>query len=99
MGGFVHAPREGFPRWDYQRDYNVQVDAESARVVFNALESPTLVTLAVTAETALRASQLNALKGSDALARLVATQAEVYSESEHGRSHFGASTRACRKTS
>jgi purine nucleosidase len=89
MGGFVHAPREGFPRWDYRRDYNVQVDAESARVVFNALESPTLVTLAVTAETALRASQLNALKGSDALARLVATQAEVYSESEHGRSHFG----------
>jgi purine nucleosidase len=89
MGGFVFPPREGFPRWDYQRDYNVQVDAESARVVFNAVESPTLVTLAVTAETALRASQLAALKEGDALARLVAKQAEVFSESEAGRSHFG----------
>jgi inosine-uridine nucleoside N-ribohydrolase len=89
MGGFVYAPREGFPRWDYRRDYNVQVDAESARLVFNALESPTLVTLAVTAETALRASQLAALEEGDALARLVARQAEVFSASEAGRSHFG----------
>jgi purine nucleosidase len=89
MGGFVYAPREGFPRWDYKRDYNVQVDAESARLVFDALESPTLVTLAVTAETALRASQLAALEESDALARLVARQAQVFSASEAGRSHFG----------
>lgn len=89
MGGFVFPPREGFPRWDYQRDYNVQVDAESARVVFNAVESPTLVTLAVTAQTALRASQLAALEEGDALARLVAKQAEVFAESEAGRSHFG----------
>jgi acetylornithine/succinyldiaminopimelate/putrescine aminotransferase len=45
--------------------------------------SPTLVTLAVTAETSLRASQLDALKAGDALARLVATQSEVYAASEH----------------
>lgn len=83
MGGFVYAPREGFPQWDYKSDYNVQVDAESARVVFENALSPTLVTLAVTAETALRASQLDALKAGDALARLVATQAEVYAASEH----------------
>ena len=89
MGGFVFPPREGFPVWDYHRDYNVQVDAESARVVFDNAVSPTLVTLAVTAETALRGSQLAALKESDPLARLVATQAEVYAETEHGQSHFG----------
>ena len=89
MGGFVFPPREGFPRWDYKRDYNVQVDAESARVVFNAVESPTLVTLAVTAETALRESQLAALEEGDALARLVAKQTAVFSESEAGGSHFG----------
>jgi len=83
MGGFVYAPREGFPQWDYKRDYNVQVDAESALVVFNAASNPTLVTLAVTVETALSASQLDALKEADALARLVATQAEVYADSEH----------------
>src|ERR1700749_4780819 len=65
MGGFVYAPREGFPQWDYKRDYNVQVDAESALVVFNAASNPTLVTLAVTVETALSASQLDALKEAD----------------------------------
>jgi purine nucleosidase len=88
MGGFVFPPREGFPRWDYRRDYNVQVDAESARVVFENAARPTLVTLAVTAETALRRSQLKALKESDPLARLVATQAEVYAASDDGRSHL-----------
>lgn len=88
MGGFVYAPREGFPRWDYKRDYNVQVDAESARVVFDSAVSPTLVTLAVTAETALRASQLDALKAGDALARLVATQAEVYAAAEHRTAEY-----------
>lgn len=88
MGGFVRAPREGFPRWDYRRDYNVQVDAESARVVFDAASNPTLVTLAVTAETALRASQLGALKAGGALARLVATQAEVYAASEHRAAEY-----------
>ncbi len=88
MGGFVFPPREGFPAWDYQRDYNVQVDADSALVVFNAASNPTLVTLAVTAETALRSSQLDALKDGDALARLVATQAEVYAASEHRAAEY-----------
>lgn len=88
MGGFVYAPREGFPGWDYKRDYNVQVDAESADVVFVNAVSPTLVTLAVTAETALRASQLEALKAGDALARLIATQAEVYAATEHRTAEY-----------
>ena len=88
MGGFVYAPREGYPPWDYMRDYNVQVDAESARVVFENSLRPTVITLAVTTETALRASQLAALKDGDALARLVATQAEVYSASEHRAAEY-----------
>ncbi len=89
MGGFVFPPREGYPQWDYQRDYNVQVDAESARVVFDSAVSPTLVTLASTAETALRFSQLAALEAAGPLARLVARQAEVYAASEASRTHFG----------
>lgn len=88
MGGFVHAPREGFPPWDYKRDYNVQVDAESARAVFENALGPTLVTLAVTAETALRESQLDALRAGDELARLIATQAEVYAASEHREKEY-----------
>lgn len=82
MGGFVRAPREGLPAWDYTRDYNVQVDAVSARLVFESAWEPTLVTLAATAETALRASQLEALRRGGPLARLVATQAEVYAATE-----------------
>ena len=88
MGGFVFPPREGFPVWDYQRDYNAQVDAGSALTVFENASSPTIVTLAVTAETALRGSQLAALKGGDALARLVATQAEVYAATEHRAAEY-----------
>lgn len=88
MGGFVYAPREGFPQWDYKRDYNVQVDAESARVVFDNAVRPTLVTLAVTVETALSASQLGALKEGDALARLIATQSEVYAATEHRQREY-----------
>jgi purine nucleosidase len=91
MGGFVYAPREGFPSWDYRRDYNVQVDAESARLVFESARRPTLVTLAVTAETALRESQLTALKRGGPLARLVATQAEVYAESEDRAAEYARS--------
>ena len=91
MGGFVYAPREGFPVWDYRRDYNAQVDAESARVVFNSTQSPTLVTLAVTAETALRVSQLAALKEGDALARLVARQAQVYAQTENRAAEYARS--------
>lgn len=91
MGGFVFPPRAGFPDWDYTRDYNVQVDAESARVVFDNVESPTLITLGSTAETALRTSQLDALKGSDALARLVAAQAEVYAETGHRAAEYARS--------
>ena len=88
MGGFVYAPREGYAPWDYTRDYNAQVDAESARTVFDAASNPTIVTLAVTAETALRASQLDALKRGDALARLVATQSEVYAATEHRTAEY-----------
>ncbi|HYY97888.1 MAG TPA: nucleoside hydrolase [Pyrinomonadaceae bacterium] len=88
MGGFVFPPREGFPAWDYRRDYNVQVDAERARLVFDSASGPTLVTLAVTAETALRGSQLEALEGAGPLARLVARQAEVYAAAEHREKEY-----------
>src|SRR5260370_12045946 len=33
MGGFVFRPRQGFPQWGRELDYNIQVDPESAQVV------------------------------------------------------------------
>src|SRR5262245_50768315 len=33
MGGYVFAPREGFPRWNHEMDFNAQVDVHSALYV------------------------------------------------------------------
>jgi len=89
MGGYVHPPRAGFPKWGNQDDFNVQVDVMSARHVF-ANSTPTLVTLAVTAETALRTSDVERLRGSGALGRLLARQAEAFAEDEKMAARFGA---------
>lgn len=81
MGGFVHPPREGYPAWDFTADWNAQVDAPSARVVFER-GNPTLVPLAVTAETALRHAHLPALEQAGALGECIAHQARVFAHTE-----------------
>ncbi|MCA1619173.1 MAG: nucleoside hydrolase [Acidobacteria bacterium] len=82
MGGHFLASREGFPRWDFRDDWNIQVDAASALYVFER-SSPTLVPLSATAETMLTRSQLPALRRAPSpLARLVARQAEAFASDE-----------------
>jgi inosine-uridine nucleoside N-ribohydrolase len=99
MGGFVFPPRAGFPVWDYKSDYNVQADAPSARVVFEHATRPTLVTLAVTAETALRASHLPALRGG-APSRASSRRRPRSTRSRRtGRPSTRAATRGCPRTS
>ena len=44
MGGFVFPPRQGFPQWGREMDYNIQVDPESAQIVLERA-NPVLVTL------------------------------------------------------
>ena len=94
MGGYVFPPREGFPRWgNSNMDYNVQVDAQSAHLVFQS-SNPTLVPLSVTVETWLRRAYLPALGRAGPLARLIARQAEAFAEDEnnealHGRTCAG----------
>lgn len=81
MGGYVHPPREGFPQWPFKHDYNVQVDAHSARhVVLHS--DPTLVPLSATGETFLRRAYLEELRGAGALGRLIARQAEAFAKDE-----------------
>src|SRR3990170_3221616 len=63
MGGYVFAPREGFPSWDNHMDYNVQVDVQSALYVIRH-SNPTLVPLSVTVETSLRRAYLAPLRQS-----------------------------------
>ncbi|MGN6485999.1 MAG: nucleoside hydrolase [Thermomicrobiales bacterium] len=86
MGGFLHPPRPGYPAWGNGDDFNVQVDAISAHRVLAAAARgatpPLLVPLSVTVETALRRRDLPRLRAGDALARLIARQAEAFAEDE-----------------
>jgi inosine-uridine nucleoside N-ribohydrolase len=88
MGGYVFAPREGFPAWDHTSDWNVQVDVRSAQLVLEC-SRPTLVPLSVTVETALRRADLPALRRSGPLARLIARQAEVFARDEPIEERYG----------
>ena len=88
MGGFIFPPRKGFPQFGRELDYNVQVDPVSALEVLRSSD-PTLVTLTVTVETALRRSWLPTLRGSGPLGRLVARQAEAFAVEEAIWSHYG----------
>ncbi len=88
MGGYLYRPRSGFPAWNHEMDYNVQVDVDSALHVFQH-SNPTLVPIAVTIETSLRRAHLGALRHSGPLARLIARQAEAFAEDERMEERYG----------
>jgi purine nucleosidase len=92
MGGYVCPPRDGFPQWGHEMDYNVQVDPQSTQVVLEN-SSPTLVTLSVTVETALRAAYLPTLREAGRMGQLLAQQAEAFAKDEDMAVRFG---RTCR---
>ncbi|MFO7696106.1 MAG: nucleoside hydrolase [Anaerolineae bacterium] len=81
MGGYVYSPRNGYPQWGYQDDWNMQVDAASALTVLQCRD-PLLVPLTVTVETALTHSDLPALRSGGPLARLIAHQALAFERDE-----------------
>jgi inosine-uridine nucleoside N-ribohydrolase len=88
MGGFVFRPRQGFPQWGRELDYNIQVDPESAQVVLERA-NPVLVTLSVTLETALRRCWLPVLREAGPMGQLLARQAEAFAIEEAMESRFG----------
>ncbi len=88
MGGFVFRPRQGFPQWGRELDYNIQVDPESAQVVLERA-NPVLVTLSVTLETALRRCWLPVLREAGPMGLLLARQAEAFAIEEAMESRFG----------
>ncbi len=89
MGGYVFAPRAGWPQWDYKMDWNVQVDAQAAQYVFQHA-SPTIIPISVTVETSLRHAHLAALRAAGPLAQLIARQAEVFAVREQHAALYGA---------
>lgn len=88
MGGFVSPPREGYPQWKDEDDFNLQIDANSAFCVIENC-NPTFVPLSVTTETALREEHLKTLKNAGALGQLLARQAEAFAEDERIGEKFG----------
>ncbi len=88
MGGYVFPPREGFPPWGNDMDYNVQVDVQSAQYVIQH-SSPTLVPLSVTVETSLRRAYLATLRQSGPLAQLIARQAEAFAKDWNNEAQYG----------
>jgi purine nucleosidase len=88
MGGYLFPTRAGFPDWDNERDYNIQVDVESAYTVLQNA-NPTLVPLSVTAETALRRAYLPVLQEAEAVGRLIVQQAEATAEEYGNELKFG----------
>jgi purine nucleosidase len=88
MGGYVFPPREGFPPWGNEMDWNVQNDVQSARLVIEH-SNPTLIPLSVTVETWLRRAYLATLRRSGPLAQLIARQAEAFAKDENYEAQYG----------
>lgn len=88
MGGYIYPIRSGFPQWDNEMDWNIQVDVRSAKYVIEH-SRPTLIPLSVTVETALRRAYLDDLRKSGALGQLVADQAEAFAVDEQNETKFG----------
>lgn len=88
MGGYAYPPREGYPQWRDQDDFNLQIDARSGLgVIENA--NPIFVSISVSVETALRRSHLEALGNAGALGQLLVRQAEAFAEDEKIGERFG----------
>lgn len=88
MGGYVYPIREGFPGWENEMDWNIQVDVRSARYVIEHSD-PVLIPLTVTVETALRRAHLDDLRKAGALGHLIAQQAEAFAIDEQNETRFG----------
>jgi purine nucleosidase len=87
MGGYVYPIRPGFPDWDNDSDWNIQVDVRSARHVLHNSWS-TLIPLTVTVETVLHRTHLDALRGTGALGQLIERQAEALAVDERMDTRF-----------
>jgi inosine-uridine nucleoside N-ribohydrolase len=82
MGGWITPPREGYPPWTWDQDFNVQQDALAAKVVFERCD-PVVAQVSATLETFLRERDLPAIETAGPLGALIAEQARRRGE-EYG---------------
>ena len=88
MGGCIFPVPNGFPQWDYDMDWNMQIDAASTMLVLERA-NPLLVPMTVTLQTWLRRADLPALRQAGPLGQLIAQQAEVWAVDHRMESRFG----------
>ncbi|HLO18385.1 MAG TPA: nucleoside hydrolase [Anaerolineales bacterium] len=88
MGGYICPIRAGFPQWNNEMDWNIQIDVRSAKHVLEN-SNPMLIPLSVTIETALRRAYLDDLQKSGALGQLITRQAEVFATDEQNETRYG----------
>lgn len=93
MGGWVRPLGDDLPGWGPDRDWNVAWDIDAAEIVAAAATDLTLVPMAATVRTHVRAADLPRLRTAGAVGRLLARQAVAYAaDRDHaalGRAHAG----------
>ncbi len=89
MGGYVRAIPPGFPQWDNNDDWNMQLDIQAAQYVLEHA-NPTLIPVTVSCQTALRRAYLTGLAGAGRLGELIVRQAEYFAQSEGFEQKYGA---------
>jgi inosine-uridine nucleoside N-ribohydrolase len=88
MGGYLFPVPEGFPQWGYDMDWNMQIDAGSALLVLERA-NPLVVPMTITLQTWLRRADLTALQQAGPLEKIIARQAEAWTEDHHMDTRFG----------
>jgi inosine-uridine nucleoside N-ribohydrolase len=88
MGGYIYPIRAGFPQWENNTDWNIQVDIRSAHHVLEN-SNPTLIPVNVTVETSLRRAYLKDLRRAGRLGQLIARQAEAFAIDEQNERNYG----------
>jgi purine nucleosidase len=92
MGGYLFPVPEGFPQWGYDMDWNMQIDAGSALLVLERA-NPLVVPMTITLQTWLRRADLPALQQAGPLEKLIARQAEAWTEDHRMDTRFGLTCR------
>ncbi len=88
MGGHVFDVPAGYPQWSSERDYNIQVDVQSAHYVLERANA-TLVPITITCQTALRRAYLPRLAQAGHLGQLIVQQAELCARSDQYEQRYG----------
>jgi inosine-uridine nucleoside N-ribohydrolase len=87
MGGHVPPPADGFPPWGPRDDWNVQQDAQAARIVLERCD-PVVVPIGPCLRATLRSAHLERLRAAGPLGDLLAEQGEAHAR-DNGRTELG----------